>query len=195
MIFPTFCILHTHWDCVFIMITNRWNLRKQYETVWFYAFTLLFLLCSYMHAPTYAVNLKPKFKKAPTKLTGNKVLFTVSPQRGWHKNRKRKLWPICAMRNHFSLWWFFFRFVFHFLFSVFLLRHERKLLSFSLKNDEKAWHVLLLMLKEKTMIKMDGCVCHDARRFSKAFLFNFSFAQKTLRKCIISGNSFSSLFY
>lgn len=154
---------------------------KMYETVWFYTFILpFFSLSLFKHASTYAVNLKPKFKKAPNKLTGNKVLFTVLPQHGWHK-AKRKLWPICAMRNHFSLWWFFFRLVFHFRFSVLLLR-QMKTFKFSLKNDEKAWHFLLplLLLEKKTMIQMNGCVCHDARRFSKEFSFNFSFSRKTL---------------
>lgn len=68
------------------------------------------------------------------------------------------------MRNHFSLWWL--------LFPSFFFWDAWILLSW-------VFEIVRKLGNKKTMIEMDGYVCHDARRFSKAFMFNFSFSQKT----------------
>lgn len=56
-----------------------------------------------------------------------------------------------------------------------------KTFKFCLKNDEKAWHLLLLLLLKKTMIKMNGCVCHDARKFFKNSYSIFQSLQRRLK--------------
>lgn len=125
--FPTFCFASCVHKCLaFNMISKRWNILSKYMQT-LQGFFSCCWCCVYMFGKPM-----PKFgERLPTKLTGNKVLFTAIPQ---HTTKNYDL-SLCVSLFHQS--------------SCFILFHGN-FKSFSLKNNAKA---LLL----KTLIKLDWC--------------------------------------
>lgn len=102
--FPTFCFASCVHKCLaFNMISKRWNILSKYMQT-LQGFFSCCWCCVYMCGKPM-----PKFgKRLPTKLTGNKVLFTAIPQ---HKTKNYDL-SLCVSLFHQSSCFYFYVFLF-----------------------------------------------------------------------------------